>query len=402
MSSESYPPEHKPESALSAILPGGVITARISNSEMDPASLFEFAARENPKRSFLFLSKVLGKHLPVCPLRMLEIHKRIAGLIPDLVLPVVFVGMAETATGLAQGIFEAWSSENPDASSVFLHTTRYRIEGVELVEFQESHSHAPSQYLHVPNIEPARSRFISARSLILIDDEISTGNTFENLAKACIGLMPSIQRVHMACITDFMGSELRANLNERFSVPTSVSSLVHGEWSFESCDYSLVEFPAAAQNIVGNHISIQDNGLGRLGRTTAFTFPAALIDSFHLSYESELPTLVLGTGEFMHAAFVLALDLQRRGLRVFVQSTTRSPILEWGSITSKRTFPDNYGEGVSNYLYGVEPSNYGQIILCCEFDSEGGLAGLANDLGAQLIVFTSEMSDNSKAISDVY
>lgn len=401
MSSVSYSPEHTSGRALSAILPGGVITARIFHSEMDPTSLFEFAARENPKRAFLFLSKVLGKHLPVCPLRMLEIHKRIASLIPDLVGPVVFVGMAETATGLAQGIFEAWSAENTDASSVFLHTTRYRIEGVKFIEFQESHSHAPSQYLHVPNSEPAISRFFSARSLVLIDDEISTGNTFENLAKACIGLMPSIQRVHMACITDFMGSELRSNLDERFGVPTSVSSLVHGEWSFESCNNTLVEFSTAAQHIGGNHISIQDNGLGRIGRTTAFTIPVSFLDSLKLSYECELPTLVLGTGEFMHAAFVLALDLQRRGLRVFVQSTTRSPILEWGSITSKRTFADNYGEGVSNYLYGVEPSNYGQILLCCEFDSVGSLAGLANELGAQLIVFTSEIFDNSGAVSCV-
>jgi hypothetical protein len=401
MSSVSCPPEYKAENVFSAILPGGIITTQVSYSEMDPSSLFEFAARENPKRAFLFLSKVLGKHLPVCPLKMLEIHKRISSLIPDLIEPVVFVGMAETATGLAQGIYEAWSAENTDASSVFLHTTRYRIEGVEIIEFQESHSHAPSQYLHVPNGEPAVSRFFSARSLVLIDDEISTGNTFENLAKACIGLIPSIQRVHMACITDFMGSELRSNLDERFGVPTGVSSLVHGEWSFEPCDNVLVGSASAAQYIGGNHISIQDNGLGRLGRTTAFNMPASLLKSLELSSDCALPTLVLGTGEFMHAAFVLALDLQRRGLRVFVQSTTRSPILEWGSITSKRTFSDNYGEGVSNYLYGVEPSQYGQIFLCCESDSVGSLAGLANELGAQLIIFTPEMFNNSRVNVDV-
>ncbi len=372
-----------------ARLPGGLITATVEQAELDPDLLFEFAARDNPKRAFLFLSKVLGKHLPVNPERMQDVHERLARLIPVLPQPVAFIGMAETATGLGHGVFEAWLARDEGASGVFIHTSRYRVSGAGIVAFEESHSHAPAVYLHVPLEEPARSRFMGARSLVLIDDEISTGNTFVNLAKACRQLVPSIERVHLGCITDFMGVERRANLAPRFGMPTGVGSLLRGSYVFEASAGGAVS-TTAAQRLEGNEGCICDNGLGRLGRTDRITVPKYVLNKLHAACVTGKPTLVLGTGEFMHLAFLLGRELKKLGGEVFLQSTTRSPIREWGAITGPRTFPDNYGEGVCNYVYALDPKKYGLIVICCETDHGGHMKELAKALGARLVVFTSE------------
>jgi len=43
--------------------------------------LIGFAARNNSKRGFLFLSKVIGKHYPSCLLKMKEIHIQLSNLV---------------------------------------------------------------------------------------------------------------------------------------------------------------------------------------------------------------------------------------------------------------------------------------------------------------------------------
>src|SRR6476661_6368122 len=82
--------------------------------------LLGFAARANAKRGFLFLSKVLGKHWPVKPSAMIEIHDRLAATVPATEGPVVFIAMAETAIGLGQGVFEAWLRAHPGQAALFV------------------------------------------------------------------------------------------------------------------------------------------------------------------------------------------------------------------------------------------------------------------------------------------
>ena len=124
---------------LQAALPTGELRVRVAQCLSPPEELFTFAVRRNPKRAFLFLSKVLGKHLPVGPRRMADTHRRLAALVPpDLPEPLLFIGMAETATALGQGLFEAWLSQNPQARALFLHSTRYQVRGAEAAGFGTS------------------------------------------------------------------------------------------------------------------------------------------------------------------------------------------------------------------------------------------------------------------------
>ena len=130
-------------------MPTGELTLKVDEARLPLDWLIGFAARANAKRGFLFLSKVLGKHWPVTPRAMQAIHDDLAAQIPpSLPGPVVFIAMAETAVGLGQGVFEAWLRANPNGKALFLHSSRYRVGTVPFFEFEESHSHAPRQFLH--------------------------------------------------------------------------------------------------------------------------------------------------------------------------------------------------------------------------------------------------------------
>ncbi|MEO7496849.1 MAG: TRSP domain-containing protein, partial [Massilia sp.] len=100
--------------------------------------------------------------------------------------------------------------------------------------------------------------------------------------------------------------------------------------------------------------------------------------------------LVLGTGEFMHPSYLLAAALEQAGIAVKVQSTTRSPILTWGAVGSALRFADNYGEGVTNYLYNVSRDQYEHVFICHETAPGDALYDLAAALDARLFHFKSE------------
>ena len=143
-------------------LPTGTLELTIEHSEFPLDELLGFAARANARRGFLFLSKVLGKHWPVAPSMMKQIHASLAAGVPDPHGPVVFIAMAETAIGLGQGVFEAWLEANPGREALFLHTTRYRVGDGPIIEFEEAHSHAPRQFLHLPPDQARKALLLTA------------------------------------------------------------------------------------------------------------------------------------------------------------------------------------------------------------------------------------------------
>ena len=75
---------------------------------------------------------------------------------------------------------------------------------------------------------------------------------------------------------------------------------------------------------------------------------------------------------------------------VVVQSTTRSPVLVWGAVASALAFPDNYGEGVGNFLYNVMPRQYDHVLICHETAPNAALLHLARLLDARLLHFVNE------------
>lgn len=369
-------------------LPTGRLELTVNDSAFDLDDLVGFAARANANRGFLFLSKVLGKHWPVAPTMMRKIHAQMAADVPAIDGPVVFIAMAETAIGLGQGVFEAWLRANPGREALFIHTTRYHVGDVPIIEFAEAHSHAPRQFLHMPPERAKRELLLTAKTLVLVDDEASTGNTFLNLANACRELNPGLERVHLAAITNFMGREATEALRERFGLETTMAATLDGEYQFIPGELATEGSPA--QRFDPSADRGASGEFGRFALLGPLTVPAGLVERLAADVGAGQRVLVLGTGEFMHPAYLLGAALEHKGIEVTVQSTTRSPILKWGAVSAALAFHDNYGEGVTNFLYNVTPGQYDHVFICHETAPNEALYQLAGVFNARLFHFISE------------
>ena len=57
--------------------------------------------------------------------------------------------------------------------------------------------------------------------------------------------------------------------------------------------------------------------------------------------------------------------LEDLGQAVWVQSTTRSPILTWGAVQHSLTLRTTTAKG-ANYLYNLAPGLYDEVLICHE------------------------------------
>lgn len=370
------------------VLPTGLLEIQAEDGEFSLDELVRFAARNNPKRGFLFVSTVLGKHWPAQPAAMRRAHDALAARLPtDLAGPVAVIGLGETATGLGLGVFEALLRRHTNCPAVYVHTSRYRLSAYHHLSFAELHCHAPDHLVHLPQEPEARQRFLTARTLLLVDDEMSTGNTFVNLAQAYHAANPALERVILVTLTDFSGPAARQSVADRLPVPVDWVSLINGQFRFTANpDWHATPAPSA----VGRGDCKQGRAasqFGRCGVTQALSVDAARLQQLTAGRPAGERLLVLGTGEFMHAAFVLGHALEAAGFTVAVQATSRSPILEGLAIRHKRTFRDHYGDAIPHYLYNVEPGTYDRCLICHETPVDAELSAMAAALGAELVGF---------------
>ncbi|WP_258724433.1 phosphoribosyltransferase family protein [Cellulomonas sp. NS3] len=408
--------------------------------------LVGLALRRNPRRAHLLVSTVLGKHVPTDP-RVVHASAqllgalaaaRIAGsgdddastpawtsavdalapavagvpgsaatlrartdaLVTDLrarhasaLTGTVVLGYAETATALGHGVAEALGAR-------YLHSTRRAVPGVALAGgFEEQHSHATSHLLL-----PEDPGFLAGPGpLVLVDDELSTGQTILNTVAALHERYPRGRYV-VAALVDVRSDADRArlaDLADRLGVRIDAVALVAGtlalgddvlaegrrlveEHSARDADpdgsRSTGSEPAgsgsrrgavARLGTLGWPVDVPDgarHGLtpAQLDRLGAAARDAASALAGHLGGPAPAqpstaqpavtpagPTarrvLVLGTEELMHAPLLVAAHLADRldahGTTVAFSSTTRSPVLaldaEDYAIRTRLVFPSH-------------------------------------------------------------
>jgi hypothetical protein len=340
-------------------LKGGTLTLRVLEAAWDLDRLCDFAARDNAKRGFLIVSRVLGRHLPVEPAEMRASFAALAARLPaDLPGPVLVVGMAETAVALGQGVHAEYVRRTGRSDTLYLHSTRQQIYAPVLARFEEPHSHAPAHILYRPADRRLAMLAENARSLVVVDDEASTGTTFVNLAQALVARLPSLEQVLTAVLTDWSGT---STYIERMPVSAQAVSLLRGTFWWEA-DPALqpTQIPAATAASLGTFD--QRLNFGRLGIDRDPSGIEVLADRF----TSETGFYVLGTGEFTYPPFLLAEALERKGHEVFVQATTRSPVHIGGAMACARRLADNYGTPVPNFLYNSSLARGRKTLVCHE------------------------------------
>ncbi|WP_289142557.1 phosphoribosyltransferase family protein [uncultured Brevibacillus sp.] len=395
-------------------------------------SLFLMAARVNTKRSFLFVSKVLGKHIPVKPavsmlggaalatcflqkvynLALPTLSKRIVEGLVDankaddaleflmakpLSVPekVKIIGFAETATALGHSVFAAFH-ENVE----YIHTTReLLVDKTSIINFEEEHSHATSHrfYAHTED-------FLSGQEpVLLVDDEITTGKTTLNIIRDIQQRFPRKHYVVMSLL-DWRSEEdvhRFGNLEKELGItitPISLISgraLVHNQPDLQKQKINLTKLSITGNQIqkiylTQNHFNYVSYGsvdsmgtvndspylleTGRFGinpvEQTRFMKEAKEVGRFLSAYRmADSRTLVLGTGEFMYVPMVIAHNM---GRNVFYHSTTRSPIYPNAKAGygahNAFQFRNPEDPGVINFFYNIPYGGYDDLFLFLERD----------------------------------
>ncbi|MEH7125387.1 phosphoribosyltransferase family protein [Bacillus sp. JJ1773] len=386
--------------------------------------LFIMAARINKKRSFLFVSKVLGKHIPIEPRmgmltgallanRYLEkVTFEKAGLREKLVslfnngsdsfaeqpfvgehLNPVIIGFAETATALGHAFYQYFQKAD------FFHTTREKLVGLEpVITFEEEHSHATSHRCYIDE-----SLLNNQREVILVDDEMTTGKTAINIIRSIQKQFPR-DKYTVVSILDWRSEEdqlLYKELEEELKITIQSVSLLKGfmkaigspdiecrtpsPLSVASVSQTVEKivlhdiFPEHTTAIHYSSISLEGKikSIPYVKETGRFGINSVTNHEWNQSMEEVgrylknhrlgERTLCLGTGEFMYLPMIIASYM---GNGVSYQSSTRSPIYvenrqSYGAAFGL-SFPNPEDWKVDQFVYNIPPNEYDDLFVFFE------------------------------------
>jgi adenine/guanine phosphoribosyltransferase-like PRPP-binding protein len=366
---------------------------------------FGVARRDNRKRAELFVSRVLGKHIPAPPGLVRAVGTALAERVacalaggqpsfdlaaafadPDRASalcdavtpwpvggPVLVVGYCETATALGHLVADRL------AGSVAVHTSRRSDAAAgPMVAFEEEHSHATSHYLALRD----RGLLVEEGTpMVLVDDEFTTGRTVINTISALQSTYPR-KRYVGASILDWRTLEWQAALARRCAETVTTAetvALVRGVWE------GAVAGPAspAGADAAGDRARriaarppapVSEHRFPAPGPPTRFGWSAGDRDRFedaHRSVAARLAAwrhgeraLCLGTEEFMYPPLRIAEHL---GPGVLYQSTTQSPIVavdvEGYPVRSAAAFEEPIEGGRGGFIYNLVPGGYDDVFV---------------------------------------
>ncbi|MFC5139348.1 phosphoribosyltransferase domain-containing protein [Actinomycetospora rhizophila] len=342
------------------------------------------ALRRNPRRAHLPVARLLGKHLPVAPARVRgaaeALADRVRRALPEHGAAPVVVGFAENATALAHLVADALDAEH------VVHTTRRVVPGAAvLVAFDEAHSHAPRHVL-VPD-DPGG--WTPDRTLVLVDDELSTGRTVAATVRLLHRRLPRSRYV-VATLADLRGPgddaiprvadelgvrvEVVAVARAALTVPDGVldraARLIAGEPDTTSRPAPGVAAVPVALPLAGAAEGAR-HGLDRARRAAlGAAVPGAAAALAAALGPRPGRVLVLGCEELHYLPVRLAEALAGRGLDVEVGATSRSPLVARDvpgypvrSALAYAAHDHALGHAPERYVYGVGAGHYDTVVV---------------------------------------
>lgn len=344
--------------------------------ELPLETLMTLAKRlNNEKRNFLFVSKVLGKHLPINPDVCHVSGRLLASLIygetkdtPQWIrtlqgasvseasmqtIPyhsserLLVMGFAETATGLGMAVAGAIAG----AGANFVHTTRERVSDLNsCLRFEEEHSHATTHDCLLDDV----SLLASAQHIVLVDDELTTGQSVMNML-AVLVKQTGAKKFSVLTLLDWRTAEQEAQLQalaRRYGIEVNVLALIRGQ--AVSSDTHVYQNSGEIPNLLETITPHEQLNLGIIPRVTyqtqqgptnyyaasgRFGVSANEIQRLEADFGSAArkmsehlqphvkTILVLGHGEDIYIPSRVASHLQRlSNCQVDFKTTTRSPI----------------------------------------------------------------------------
>lgn len=322
----------------------------------------------NPKRDFLFVNRKQCKHIPCSAREMIAMCNTLADMIKNHLSPdwrIAVVAFAETATAVGNFVADIL----PGNLSVF-QTTRETLDDCEiLIEFREEHSHAVQQWIY-----GNRKAFAEFDYILIVDDEITTGNTALNFIEG-LNREGTNPRFGIASICNWQSDGEHKKFRER---GIDLFYLLSGRIRDTCQKMAISEIIPQAElsgessvktEFINVSIPIRERLTHNSNRDLSSVFAA--VDSLKLKGET---IRVIGTEEFMYVPIRVAEHLENLEFTVICHSTTRSPIdvisLSSDGIHSKIKIPSVYDRNRVTYLYNFEERTDNALLVTDAAESE--------------------------------
>ncbi len=390
--------------------------------------LLGLALRRNPKRAHLLVSNVLGKHVPQKPSVVYGagygLGERVRALLgAEEARRAVVLGYAETATGLGHAVADGLRD------APYLHSTRRPVAGVaQAGGFEEAHSHATSHLL-LPEDPELLAGGAEASTLVLVDDEFSTGNTVLNTIRALHETHPR-ERYVIVALVDMRSAGDRdrltafaADIGARVDLVTRSSgtvalpegvlergqALVADQEAEQAgrADEAVAGVAPAPVTRVALHWPAEVPDGGRHGFTPAHraALEAALpgmAERIAGALDSDVRrVLVLGFEELMYAPLRLGTALEAAmgsGAEIRYSTTTRSPVLAVDdpgyAIRTRLVFPahDDPADGPGDrYAYNVAGAGFDAVLAVIDSTADTPELHAPDGLLARLAAHTGQV-----------
>lgn len=342
------------------------VTIQENKSPFDANDMVKICKRHNnPKRDFLFVNKYQGKHFPTSYKNFdtltYALYKAIAEKC-DTKERVLIIGFAETATALSMKVMIDAVDGQKINPVYYIQTTRETIATTkEPIHFEEEHSHATSQTLYWDTS-------VKFDTVVMIDDEITTGNTIINLVRQIKKFKPNTRFI-AASILNWQNKACQQKFAEEH---IETAYLIKGELkeSTPIIELSETEPESVDAKTKINHITLMHDGPHPRCGMTANDITKYLNHLTDIAKQYHVPNtdkiLVVGTEETMFPALLFASFFPN----AVSHSTTRSPIAistdENYFISSGARFHSSYGDEHGIFLYDVPENTYKYMLIVSE------------------------------------
>lgn len=334
------------------------------------SELVSIAKRENnPKRSYLVVNRLQGKHIPVEPQRAFALFDALADQVKSAFgqEALLLAGFAETATAIGARLAVR-------LGAAYIQTTREQIPGAEYLLFLESHSHAAEQRLVKNGLEEI---LCGVSRVVFVEDEVTTGNTILHIVDILEKEYPGMVKFAVASLLNGMDVEAEEQYRSRqidilYLVKTDhrsyakTAALYAGDGWYQPADctacqpeerHTLHAYLNARKCVLGAAYAKACESLWTQVKAIAETGGGKRI-------------LVLGTEEFMYPALYVADCLERCGNTVKCHATTRSPI----AVSSEEDYPVHcryeleslYEKGRRTFVYDL--ARYDSVWILTDAD----------------------------------
>jgi len=326
----------------------GDISLHTDNNRECLDNILSFACRENPKRHFIIINKLIGRYTPTAPKVMRETYEQLVDQIKAGESSYV-VSLAEAATGLGAGVADSLSKRQKDV--FFQHTTRQKVDAKLWFSIDEQHSHAVSHLFYKPKSDLLKA-ISQVKRLIIVDDEITTGQTIKKLLNKLVSYLPYLEEIVITSIINLGGAESLLKTSD-FGLPIRYVSLIDADLSIKINP----QFKPKLPNNVDTTLSTSkaSSAVGRLGLEMPYEKDLNEI-------ESSNSTIVIADGEHQYIPFLLAEKLEESGVDVLMQSINRSPILPCDIIQNQYKIITESSTS-EHYLYNYFPENKSVFVV---------------------------------------